>query len=111
MLKSLLNSMVEMMPKFDLSKANTSVARQAMFDCGNTGRAIKEARPKHRIVDCGYAVAFSQGFRGTSQQWEEVKRNYIEDLGKNVPITYVIDCNNILFDGQGIQDADGKWHR
>lgn len=107
MLKSLIRGIESMMPKF----AKVSPARQEMFDQSHQGQALAEVRPKHRVVDCNYVTAMSQGFKGTAAHWTMVKENYVDNMSKNVPITYVIDCNNILFDGQGMQDADGKWHR
>lgn len=65
-----------------------------------------------QVIDCGYVIAVNQGFRGSSDHWKTVKEAYVDSLRDQALATNtVIDCNNILFDGQGMQDADGKWHR
>lgn len=95
----------------------SSVARQQMFS-GNISQLIPPVNQQTnkpvqaRVIDCGYVEALRCGFCGTVANWQLVKDSYIKTLSAgNQDPNLVIDCNNILFDGQGIQDADGKWHR
>lgn len=101
MIKSLIN----------LFSNRTSAARQEMFNQSEAGRVLAAPQPKHQVIDCSYVNAMRQGFKGTAAHWIMVKENYVESLSKTLPIDQSIDCNNILFDGQGMQDADGNWHR
>lgn len=99
-----------------LFSGRTSAARQEMFNQSEAPRTSAISQPKQpvqaRVIDCGYVEAMRRGFCGTTAHWLQVKENYIKAQSKgNQDPNLVIDCHNILFDGQGMEDADGKWHR
>lgn len=63
------------------------------------------------VKECTFEKAVRQGFGGTPERWEEIKENYRQAMIHNHGEGVEIDYNDILFDGQGMQDADGDWHK
>jgi hypothetical protein len=62
------------------------------------------------VKECTIEQARQQGFTGTPERWEEIKRGYAQDMVRHHGLGTSVDFTNILFDGIGMQDSDGNWH-
>jgi hypothetical protein len=63
------------------------------------------------VKDCDFNAAVKKGFSGTSERWEEIKVTYAVGLLIRHGLGVEVDFTNILFDGQGMQDTEGDWHK
>ena len=67
--------------------------------------------PRFTIVkDCTFEQAVRQGYGGTPERWEEIKRKYVEDVLEKNGEGIEIDFTNILRGPGDMQDGDGEWH-
>lgn len=60
--------------------------------------------------ECSIEQARKQGFSGTPEKWEQIKRKYAEDMVTKHGLGCGVDFTNILLGSRDMQDGDGDWH-
>lgn len=72
---------------------------------------LQKHPPRFTIAkDCTFERAVTQGFGGTPERWEEIKREYVERVLEKNGEGVQIDYTNILLGSRDMQDGDGDWH-